>query len=436
MERTRYPYDQKKPEKKQRSTGKAFAAFFIVIILIMSIIITSALIFQNFDPFKKTHREVPERINFTVEKEVIISNSVSGGSPTSFSYKASIPKDRGIADINLQNVISVSPEPRPDNGYPDISDSDQEFMMWEEQGFQGTMVIRITYSISTTTFVWDITEDDSGTIDDIPQELKDQYLQSEWKIDYDQDNTLDPQDDIDEDGDWDYLIEVTDPEIISRTEDLTSSKNNVYSKILAIYDYLTESDNLNYVTTQAKTIPQDCVTTLKLLQGDCDDYSILFVSLARAAGIPSWLELGVIYDPDNGRWGAHAWAKVCIPILDGPYTIATVDVVNQEFLIHDAYRFTEWIDTGGDILVKGKPVNNLEYYYHSFSYVIPSNGNSYPRIQESYSTQTYREFGDTIEIPLKNSEDDPQSVPSFELGLLILSVVVFVLMKKLPVRKY
>ena len=435
MKQARYPPDQKQPEKKQASTGKTLAALFIVIILIMSLLISSVLIFSYLEPFRTTHREVPEKINFTVEKEVIISTSVSDGSPMSISYKASVPKDRGIADVNLQNVISVNPTPRPDNGYPDISDTDQEFMRWEEQNFRGTLVISITYSISTMTFVWDMSEEDSGTVNDIPQEIKDQYLNNEWKIDYDQDNELDAQDDIDDDGAWDYLIEVSDPGIEDRAYELTSWTTNVYSQVKSIYDYLTSPDNLNYVTTSAKTIPQDCASTLRLLKGDCDDYSILFVSLARAAGIPSWLELGVIYDPDNGKWGAHAWAKICIPFTDGTYTIATVDIVNQEFLVHDAYRFTEWIDTGGDILVEGKFVNNLEYYYHSFSYIIPSNGNTFPTIQESYSTESYREFGDRIEIPIENAEEDQQTVPSFELGLLVLTVVVIVVIKKLPVKK-
>jgi hypothetical protein len=308
-------------------------------------------------------------------------------------------------------------------------------MMWEESNFKGTKEIQITYSISTTTFIWNINEDDSGTLGDIPQELRDQYLDSEWRIDYDHDNELDSQDDIDDDGDWDYLIEVTDPKIMNQAEKLTSGQTNVYLQIKSIYDYLTDPNNLNYVTTQTKTIPKDCTTTLSSLKGDCDDYSILFVALTRAAGIPSWLELGIIYDPENGNWGAHAWAKVVIPFFDGTYTIGTVDIVNQEFLIHDAYRFTEWIDTGGDIFVEGEPINNLEYYYHSFSYVIPSNGNSFPTIQESYSTESYQERGDRIEIPLKENGNDNEPVPSFELGLLILTVVVLVLIKKLPVKK-
>lgn len=422
-----YPSEPRDIEKKPSSTGKMVAAIFIIIILILSVLVTSAMIFNTFDPFNNNiHREVPEQINFTLEKEVIISTSVSDGSPTSFTYKASIPKDRNIGDVNLQNVVSVSPSPRPDNGYPDLSGSDQDFMMWEESSFRGTMVIRISYSISTSTFVWSVTEENSGDLDDIPQDLKDQYLENEWKIDYDGDNEIDPQDDLDDDGDWDYLIEVTDPKIASRAENLTKGKTDVYSQLRSIYDYLTSSDSLNYVTTQTKSIPQDCVSTLNLLKGDCDDYSILFISLSRASGIPAWLELGVIFDPESGGWGAHAWAKVCIPFIDGSYTIATVDIVNQEFLIHDAYRFTEWIDTGGDIIVEGKPINNLEYYYHSFSYVIPNNGNSFPTIQETYSTQTYREFGDTIEIPIENTEDDQQSVPSFELGLLLLAVVVII----------
>ncbi|MCK5560863.1 MAG: transglutaminase domain-containing protein [Thermoplasmata archaeon] len=416
----------------QKSTGKAFAVALVVIILIIAVLASASLLINTLGPLNEKYREVPEGLNVTLKKEARITTVSPNGTTTSFTYKVAIPRDRNIAEIALQDVQGVTPTPRPDNGYPDMSSSEQAFMIWEEDNFRGSKTITITYTLRTKTHIWDITEEDSGTLDDIPQDLKDQYLTDEWRIDYNKDNYLDANEDIDGDGEWDYLIEMSDPKIEARAESLTEDENNVYLNLKTIYDYLTASENLNYVTKESKSIPQDCLSTLKILQGDCDDYSILFVALCRAAGIPTWLELGIIYDPEVGRWGGHAWTKVFIPFNDGTYTIATIDIVNREFLIHDAYRITEWVDTGGDLFIEGKNVNNLEYYYHSFTYIIRNNGNgdSFPILTESYVTQEYRELGDTIKLPIEESEDgESQSIPSFGAGILIISVLVILFIK-------
>ena len=49
--------------------------------------------------------------------------------------------------------------------------------------------------------------------------------------------------------------------------------------------------------------------SLKLGKGDCDDYARLFVTLARAADIPSRVQF-------NSK---HMWAEVLVPMSDGNY---------------------------------------------------------------------------------------------------------------------
>jgi len=63
-------------------------------------------------------------------------------------------------------------------------------------------------------------------------------------------------------------------------------------------------------------------------EGDCDDQALLLIKLCRIVGIPSYLQVGGIYDPnhfDNStiwdghalmierRIGWHGWAVVCVP---------------------------------------------------------------------------------------------------------------------------
>jgi len=103
--------------------------------------------------------------------------------------------------------------------------------------------------------------------------------------------------------------------------------------------------------------------------GDCDDQSLLMISMCRAVGIPAWLECGALFDPTLKQWEAHGWANVMLPLKGGGTALATIDAVNHQFLVRDANRFTEWIDTSG-------VATDIEQYYTSFSYSYAKGGGS------------------------------------------------------------
>ena len=47
--------------------------------------------------------------------------------------------------------------------------------------------------------------------------------------------------------------------------------------------------------------------------GDCDDQAMLFCSLARASGVPAWLQLGALYDKGQDEWFGHGWVQAYVP---------------------------------------------------------------------------------------------------------------------------
>ena len=47
-------------------------------------------------------------------------------------------------------------------------------------------------------------------------------------------------------------------------------------------------------------------------RGDCTEHAVLFVALARAAGLPARPVVGVAYWPPGGGFGWHAWAEVFV----------------------------------------------------------------------------------------------------------------------------
>ena len=89
----------------------------------------------------------------------------------------------------------------------------------------------------------------------------------------------------------------------------------------------------------------------------------------------AWLEFGPLYDTYTGEWGAHAWAKVYIPLASGGGGTVTIDVVNKQFMLKDCNRFTEWESDGSEI--------HLEDYYRTLKYFyVPPTPNV--SIEDSY----------------------------------------------------
>ena len=52
------------------------------------------------------------------------------------------------------------------------------------------------------------------------------------------------------------------------------------------------------------------LAVLKMKQGDCNEHSILFTALARSAGIPTRIQLGLVYQ--SGRFYYHAWTAAWV----------------------------------------------------------------------------------------------------------------------------
>jgi transglutaminase-like putative cysteine protease len=64
------------------------------------------------------------------------------------------------------------------------------------------------------------------------------------------------------------------------------------------------------------------LATLEQRRGDCNEHAVLFAALARAAGIPTQVEAGIVYL--KGRFYYHAWNRV---YLNG---WVTVDALFQQ----------------------------------------------------------------------------------------------------------
>jgi hypothetical protein len=114
-----------------------------------------------------------------------------------------------------------------------------------------------------------------------------------------------------------------DQTIIDIATTAAKGDTTVLGTVANLLDYVTK--NTTYFNFETPRYPLD---TIGDSLGDCDDQSILLISLSRSLDIPAYLKVGIIIDPnivdsgisweghlDNDAYGIgwHGWAMIFIP---------------------------------------------------------------------------------------------------------------------------
>ncbi len=311
----------------------------ILLLLVVGMLLapqTQSLMNEGLDHWNEINTpyyNIPESITITLIRNFTIY--LENGKSAEYELVLSKPENRPSwpqQDTNLwQNIDSI-------NVNPQFEENEVGRMKWsghlsdDERAY-----VSVEYEMTINTIRPDLTPEDSGTIDDIPGGYE-TYLEDEW------------------------LIEPSLPEIQGLASEMTNGTDgNVIQILRNIFDYISSG----YIY-QASSIPKSCPETIAGGYGDCDDFSILFSSIARAAGIPTWLELGKIPAFIDNRescdlrdWGGHAWVNALVPLTDGTSIVVSIDLANSYFSWMPPYRVSDWVDDGdGD---------NLYSYYYIFS---------------------------------------------------------------------
>lgn len=101
-------------------------------------------------------------------------------------------------------------------------------------------------------------------------------------------------------------VQSDDPEIISKAKEIVGSEKNSWIASMKICRWVYKNmTNKNY-----KVGFGTAKQTLKELQGDCSEHTVLFIGLARALGIPSRIATGLVYHKDAFYY--HFWPEVYI----------------------------------------------------------------------------------------------------------------------------
>ena len=103
----------------------------------------------------------------------------------------------------------------------------------------------------------------------------------------------------------DEFMQSDDPRIRDIAINLTSGLENDVEKVERIKDWV-----YNYIEKKPTVTIPSALEVLESKRGDCNEHAVLFGAVARAAGIPTQIVVGLIYA--NGAYYYHAWNAVWI----------------------------------------------------------------------------------------------------------------------------
>jgi len=168
---------------------------------------------------------------------------------------------------------------------------------------------------------------------------------------------------IDSEIDPEKFIESDSPQILAIAQTLAEGSEDKCSLARAIYDYV--GDELSY----SVYTPQDlgALAALEQRNGDCTEFSDLFIALSRASGIPARFVEGVTCCTDSGYVSGenkHDWSEIYLP----GYGWLPVDPTWGRFP-HQRERYFAAMTPDHIIVTRGRTLIMLNgYHYYAYRY--------------------------------------------------------------------
>lgn len=101
------------------------------------------------------------------------------------------------------------------------------------------------------------------------------------------------------------MVQSGDPDIVRLADSLTADAGDAWEAAVAIGGFV----DLAVTNSPTVSLPS-AVEVLESRRGDCNEHTVLYVALARAAGIPARTCAGIVYL--QNAFGYHAWPMVWV----------------------------------------------------------------------------------------------------------------------------
>jgi transglutaminase-like putative cysteine protease/sugar lactone lactonase YvrE len=149
-----------------------------------------------------------------------------------------------------------------------------------------TETVEMTTYAKTAAVRYYIFPDRVGTLDQVPKDISDKYLEDNEKF------------------------EITDPVIQTAVKQVVGEQTNPYWIVRDIFDYI--NAHMYYEMSGGwNTAP----TVLERGNGSCSEYTFVFISMCRAAGVPARYVGSVVVRGEDASMDDvfHRWAEVYLP---------------------------------------------------------------------------------------------------------------------------
>ncbi len=276
-------------EGKKSAISVSFA---IVIILIL---IGSYL--QSFNKNVQTMNNNTRYVNITLFIYIFSDRDIS----EAFDVYFPIP-----FDADNQKVISLSFSRDPDEILQD--EWNQSIAMFKISSMKEGEIQEISMSCVArlVSIEYSVDPEKIGSLSEIPEQIRVLYTRDE------------------------EMYKIQDPIVISCIDEAIGDTKSAYNIVVRLHDYVIE--RLSY---KLDSRWDDAPTTLRRGEGSCSEYTFVYISLCRAAGVPSRFAGGTVIDPSLAGnmltteiidYMFHRWVEVYIP----NYGWLPVDVTYDE----------------------------------------------------------------------------------------------------------
>lgn len=105
----------------------------------------------------------------------------------------------------------------------------------------------------------------------------------------------------------DALVQANNPKIQETAAEIVGAETDVWRKAERLYTWVYE----NIEKVPVLSIPS-ALEVLETRKGDCNEHTVLFTALARAAGVPTRIAIGVVWSNELDGFFYHAWPEVYV----------------------------------------------------------------------------------------------------------------------------
>jgi hypothetical protein len=141
------------------------------------------------------------------------------------------------------------------------------------------------------------------------------------------------------------LIQSRDPRIEAQARQIVGRRSNAVRRVELLNEWVYQN-----IDKQITVSVPSAVAVLETRRGDCNEHTVLFVALARAAGVPARTAAGLVYV--DGSFYYHAWPEVWLNgwvAVDPTLGQLPADAAHLRFTIGGLARQVELIQLIGQL---------------------------------------------------------------------------------------